>query len=185
MKLSLIEEQVKKIVTELAKAAHLVPGKLLVIGCSTSEVLGKHIGKAGSEDVAIALFRGISDVQRQFGFSLAFQSCEHINRALVMERKTQMYRDLEEVTVIPAPSAGGAMAAYAYTCFNDPVMVEHVRAEAGIDIGDTFIGMHLKPVVVPFRPSIKTVGQAHVTAARTRPKYIGGPRAVYPKIKEK
>lgn len=181
MNLSLIEEDIKTIVTEVVSAANLSRDALLVIGCSTSEVLGGHIGKAGSSEVAEALFNGIVAIQEKWTFNLAFQSCEHINRALVIERKTQVQYGLETVTVIPSPHAGGPLATYAYHHFDEPVMVEHLRADAGIDIGDTFIGMHLKPVAVPVRPGIKTIGQAHVTAARTRPRYIGGPRATYPR----
>jgi len=179
-----IEAQVRQIADEVAEAASLGPGKLLVIGCSTSEVLGQHIGKAGSEEVAAALFQGVRQVQEQRGFALAFQCCEHLNRALVVERSTMERHHLEEVTVVPVPSAGGSMAAYAYREFADPVVVEHLKADAGIDIGDTLIGMHLRHVAVPFRPSIRQVGVAHVTAARTRPKLIGGARAVYEPSKE-
>lgn len=174
-----IERQVSALVSEVAELAELRPGQILVIGCSTSEVLGKQIGKAGSREVAAAIFRGIAAVQEQRGFALAFQCCEHLNRALVVERETQERYGLDEVTVVPVPQAGGSMAAHAYAHMADPVVVEHVRAHAGIDIGDTLIGMHLRHVAVPIRPSCRTVGDAHVTAARTRPKLIGGARAVY------
>ncbi len=179
MDLTLIEQQAKTVVSEVQTLAGLRQGHVLVIGCSTSEVLGKHIGKAGSEEVAKALYRAIREVQQQHGFALAFQCCEHLNRALVVERSTMERLGLEEVTVVPVPSAGGSMAAYAYAQMNEPVVVEHIRADAGIDIGDTFIGMHLKHVAVPIRPSLRQIGDAHVTAARTRPKLIGGARAVY------
>jgi uncharacterized protein (TIGR01440 family) len=177
--LSLIEQQAKTIVAEVQAMADLGPGQLLVIGCSTSEVAGKHIGKAGSEEVAAALYRAIREVQQAHGFAVAFQCCEHLNRALVVERSTLDAFGLEEVSVVPVPYAGGSMAAYAYTQFASPVVVEHIRAHAGIDIGDTFIGMHLRHVAVPIRPSLRQIGEAHVTAARTRPKLIGGARAVY------
>lgn len=179
MDLGVLEQQVKTVVAEVQQSAGLGKGKLLVIGCSTSEVLGKHIGKAGSAEVAAALYRGIQAVQQEHGFELAFQCCEHLNRALVVERTSMERMGLDEVSVIPVPTAGGAMAAHAYRQFQDPVMVEHIRAHAGIDIGDTFIGMHLRHVAVPIRPSLKQIGEAHVTAAQTRPKLIGGPRAVY------
>ncbi len=181
MDLALIEQQVKAVVGEVRESAQLTGGKLLVIGCSTSEVLGKHIGKAGSGDVAAALFRGIAQVQQEYGFALAFQCCEHLNRALVMERATMERYGWEEVSVVPVPTAGGAMAAYAYSRFEAPVVVEQIQAHAGIDIGDTFIGMHLRHVAVPIRPSLKQIGEAHVTAATSRPKLIGGARAVYVK----
>jgi uncharacterized protein (TIGR01440 family) len=179
MELSTLEQQVQTIVTEVTEIAKLSVNKLLLIGCSTSEILGKPIGKASSEEVAAAVYKGISEVQKQHGFSIAFQCCEHLNRAVVIERETQNRLGLEEVTVIPAPGAGGAMANFAYQQFSDPVVVEHIRADAGIDIGDTLIGMHLREVAVPFRPSLRLVGEAHVTAARTRPKLIGGARAAY------
>ncbi len=184
MNLSIIEDNVKTIVTDVVIAAGLTKDHLLVLGCSTSEILGEKIGKAGSSDVAEAVYRGVSAVQRQSDFNLAFQSCEHINRALVIECKTLHQYHLKAVTVIPSPNAGGPLATEAYHNFKDPVMVEQVTADAGIDIGDTFIGMHLKAVAVPVRPRIKTIGQAHVTAARTRPRYVGGPRAIYPDIEE-
>jgi uncharacterized protein (TIGR01440 family) len=152
---------------------------LLVVGASTSEVLGIHIGKGGSEEVAATLFAAIQEIQREYGFHLAFQCCEHLNRALVVERATMEQWRLEEVTAVPVPKAGGAMAAYAFIHMEDPVLVERIQADAGIDIGDTFIGMHLKQVAVPVRPSIKSIGAAHLTMAITRPKLIGGERAVY------
>ncbi len=179
MDLQLIEQQVKEIVTDVQQMAGLTQRHLLVIGCSTSEVLGQHIGKAGSADVAAAIFRGIRSVQETHGFALAFQCCEHLNRALVVEQETMERYGLEEVTVVPVPAAGGSMAAHAFTQFASPVVVEHISAHAGIDIGDTFIGMHLRHVAVPIRPRLRQIGEAHVTAARTRPKLIGGARAVY------
>lgn len=179
MDLHLISQQVTTIVSELQKEADLKQGQILVIGCSTSEVLGKHIGKAGSKEVAAALFEGIRDVQRKHGFALAFQCCEHLNRALVVERETMERYSLDEVSVVPVPTAGGSMASHAFAALSSPVVVEHIRANAGIDIGDTFIGMHLRHVAVPVRTSLRQIGDAHVTAARTRPKLIGGARAVY------
>jgi uncharacterized protein (TIGR01440 family) len=177
--LLLIEQQVREVVSDVQQMAGLKSGDILVVGCSTSEVLGKQIGKAGSGEVAAAIYRGIRQVQQEHGFFLAFQCCEHLNRALVVERETLDRYGLEEVTVVPVPNAGGSMAAYAYTQFSSPVVVEHIRAHAGIDIGDTLIGMHLRHVAVPIRPRLRQIGEAHVTAARTRPKLIGGARAVY------
>jgi len=152
---------------------------LWVIGASTSEIQGRQIGKHGSEAVAAAIFHAAAEVAAQRGFELAFQCCEHLNRALVLERRTAQMRGWEPVRVVPVREAGGALAAYAFVHLQDLVVVEAIRADAGIDIGDTLIGMHLKPVAVPFRPTRRRVGQAHVTAAWTRPKFIGGPRAVY------
>lgn len=179
MKLEHLEQQAEAILTEVAEMADLRPGQILVIGCSTSEVLGKQIGKAGSEEVASALYRAIDKVRQSRGFALAFQCCEHLNRALVVESKTMEKYDLEEVSVVPVPSAGGSMAAHAYARMSSPVVVESIKAHAGIDIGNTLIGMHLRAVAVPIRPSTRRIGEAHVTAARTRPKLIGGARAVY------
>jgi len=177
--LSQIEAQALTVVSEVQKLADLRPGQILVIGCSTSEVLGERIGKAGSREVAAALYRAFAQARQAHGFALAFQCCEHLNRALVVERETMERYNLEEVTVVPVPSAGGSMAAYAYEQLQSPVVVEHLKAHAGIDIGDTLIGMHLRQVAVPLRPSVRTIGEAHVTMAYTRPKLIGGARAVY------
>jgi len=175
----LITQQVQTVVSEVADLSSLTDNQLLVIGCSTSEIMGKPIGKGGSEAIAAAVYKGIETVRQQRGFQVAFQCCEHLNRALLVERATQRRFALEEVTVVPIPSAGGAMAAFAYRQWRDPVVVETIVADAGIDIGSTLIGMHLRQVAVPIRPSVRTIGEAHVTAAKTRPKLIGGIRAVY------
>ncbi|SDI04343.1 TIGR01440 family protein [Alteribacillus persepolensis] len=152
---------------------------LFVIGCSSSEVVGKRIGTSGSKEAAEALFAEFMAFHQRTGVHLAFQGCEHINRALILERKTARMFALEEVRVVPHRKAGGAMSTHAYHHFQDPAVVEHIRADAGIDIGDTFIGMHLKHVAVPVRCEVTAIGNAHVTMAKTRPKLIGGPRAVY------
>ncbi|WP_438435129.1 TIGR01440 family protein [Gorillibacterium sp. sgz500922] len=165
---------------ELVAAAKLPPGSLVVIGASTSEVAGERIGSAGSLGVAAALWEGVRRAQARAGFRPVFQCCEHLNRALVAEREWLAGRpDWEPVSVIPVPHAGGSLAAYAFGQAADPVVIEAVRADAGIDIGSTLIGMHLKPVAVPVRPSVKRIGEAAVTMAYSRPKLIGGPRAVY------
>ncbi|NCU16302.1 TIGR01440 family protein [Pallidibacillus pasinlerensis] len=153
--------------------------QILVIGCSTSEIIGEKIGTAGSTEVAQVIFDAAQKFREETGVQPVFQCCEHLNRALVMERHVQEKLNFEEVTVVPVPSAGGSMATYAYRHMEDPVVVEHVKADYGIDIGDTFVGMHLKHVAVPVRVSINNIGSAHVTLARTRPKLIGGERAVY------
>jgi len=154
-------------------------GKVLVVGCSTSEVIGKQIGKAGSPEVASSLFDVFEAFSRERQVALAFQGCEHINRALTVERATAERLGLDPVGVVPVPEAGGSMASAAYKRLAEPVVVEAIRADAGIDIGDTFIGMHLKPVAVPVRLPHREIGEAHVTAAITRPKLIGGSRAKY------
>jgi len=174
-----IEQAVRTVVGELVAAGGLKRGQLLVIGVSTSEVLGRRIGTSGTTDAAAAIYAGVDAVSREIGFYPAFQCCEHLNRALVLEREAAEKYGLDEVAAVPVPKAGGSMAAYAYRSLTDAVLVESVRAHAGIDIGDTFIGMHLRPVAVPVRPSIREVGQARVTMAFTRPKLIGGERAVY------
>ncbi|MGX6445528.1 TIGR01440 family protein [Neobacillus sp. K501] len=178
------EKELETILADFHKQADWRAGQLLVIGCSTSEVIGEKIGTAGTFEVAEMIFRGLKRFAAETGVSLAFQCCEHLNRALVVERKVAGGRGLDEVTVIPVRTAGGAMATYAFEQLADAVVVESIKAEAGMDIGNTLIGMHLKPVAVPVRVSQKTVGHAHVTLAKTRPKLIGGARAVYERKQE-
>ena len=174
-----ITQQAETVVTELLEQAKLRPGSLFVIGCSSSEMVGKCIGKGSSMDAAQAAFRGIYPVLQQQGIHLAVQCCEHLNRALIMERAAAEAKGYETVSVMPQPHAGGSMAVTAWNAFADPVAVETVRADAGMDIGGTLIGMHLRSVAVPVRTSLDHIGAAIVLCARTRPKYIGGPRAVY------
>ncbi len=173
------EKQLESILDDFTEQVHLKSGQLLVVGCSTSEVIGEKIGTAGSSEVAAMIFRQLKKCQEKTGIELAFQCCEHLNRALVVERKTAEARNLEEVSVVPVRHAGGAMATYAYGQMSDPAMVEFIKADAGIDIGSALIGMHLKHVAVPVRVKQKHVGAALVTLAKTRPKLIGGERAVY------
>lgn len=174
-----IKADLNALVAQCIDKQFLKRDDLFVIGCSTSEVAGKQIGTAGSEEIAALIFAALQKLQGETKIHLAFQCCEHLNRALVLERSVQKSLQLEEVSVIPIPQAGGSMAAYAYNHFSNPVVVESVQAAAGIDIGDTLIGMHLRQVAVPIRFQQKTIGQARVTAARTRPKLIGGERAQY------
>jgi conserved hypothetical protein TIGR01440 len=174
-----LREELHHILSDFEKQIRPEPGQILVVGCSTSEVTGQKIGTSGSMEVAAALFAEFRRFAESTGLELAFQCCEHLNRSLVVERNIQKRLGLEIVTVIPVPKAGGSMAATAYRAFDDPVVVEWIRADYGIDIGDTLIGMHLKPVAVPVRVSSPKVGHAHVILAKTRPKLIGGPRAVY------
>jgi uncharacterized protein (TIGR01440 family) len=185
--LNMIEEwesQLATILTEFQEQADLRKGQLLVVGCSTSEVIGEKIGTAGTFEVAAMIFRQFKKFQEETGVELAFQCCEHLNRALVVETKTANQRHFEEVSVVPVRKAGGAMATYAYNNFADPTVVEFIKADAGIDIGLTLIGMHLKHVAVPIRIKQKQVGHAIVTMAKTRPKLIGGARAVYERTDE-
>lgn len=177
--LNSIYNEAKAAMEDLLKAADLESGQLVVVGCSTSEVRGEHIGSAGSEQVAGAILGGLSEACKAADVQLAVQCCEHLNRALVVERSVMNEYNLEQVSVVPVPKAGGALAAQAMRDFGDAVVVETICAHAGLDIGSTLIGMHIKRVAVPVRLSQKYIGQAFVTAARTRPKLIGGARAVY------
>ncbi len=179
LNLAEVKEQVRTAASGLLEVAKLRPGQVLVLGCSTSEIQGKRIGSTGSIEVASAVLDGVEEALKGTGVQLAVQCCEHLNRALVVERETQERYNLTEVTVLPVPHAGGSTAATALRRFSNPVMVESIQAHAGLDIGDTFIGMHLRPVAVPVRLAVRSVGDAHLTMARTRPRLIGGNRAVY------
>ncbi|BDP49980.1 UPF0340 protein ywlG [Enterococcus faecium] len=174
-----LKDQLTEIVNDILAEAHLKKGDLFVLGCSTSEVVGGHIGKNSSAEVGQWIIRTLKELLDPKEIALAVQGCEHLNRALVVERTVAEAKNFEIVSVVPALHAGGACSVAAFDQFNDPVEVEHVVGQAGIDIGDTSIGMHIKHVQVPVRPRLKTLGQAHVTALRSRPKYIGGPRANY------
>ncbi len=174
-----IKNQARQVVTELLDRAKLKPGALFVIGCSSSEMVGQRIGKGSSMEAAQAAFAGIYPVLQERGISLAVQCCEHLNRALILERAAAEKRGYEPVSVMPQPHAGGSFAVTAWNAFEEPVAVENIRADAGMDIGGTLIGMHLRAVAVPVRTEQKHIGEAIVLCARTRPKYIGGPRAVY------
>lgn len=171
--------QAQTVVTELLDQAKMNPGTLFIVGCSSSEMVGKQIGKGSSMDAAQAAFQGIFPVLQERGIHLAVQCCEHLNRALIMERAVAERKGYEIVNVIPQPHAGGSFAVTAWNAFEDPVAVEVIQADAGMDIGGTLIGMHLRRVAVPVRTSLNHIGEAIVLCARTRPKYIGGPRAVY------
>ena len=174
-----ITMQAQTVVTELLDQANMKPGTLFVVGCSSSEMVGKRIGKGSSMDAAQAAFQGIYPVLQERGIHLAVQCCEHLNRALIMERAVAERKGYEIVNVMPQPHAGGRFAVTAWNAFEDPVAVETIQADAGMDIGGTLIGMHLRRVAVPVRTSFNHIGEAIVLCARTRPKYIGGPRAVY------
>lgn len=180
MNLEQLEEQLHGALEELVEKAAPARNQILVMGCSTSEVLGETIGTAGSPETARVIVGTARKVAADHGLYLAVQCCEHLNRALVVEREMlERYPLLEEVTVRPVPEAGGSAAATAYELFDDPVVVERISAHLGIDIGDTLIGMHLKRVAVPVRLATRCAGNARITAARTRPPLIGGERARY------
>ena len=169
--------QATAVMEELGQKANLKAGQIVVVGCSTSEIIGSKIGTNSSPDVAGVVFSAIFEYANKMGWRLAFQCCEHLNRAIVVERSTVPMA--ETVNVVPQPKAGGSMATQAYRHFADPVVVEEIKADAGIDIGFTMIGMHLKKVAVPLRLENNKIGEATVLAARTRPRFIGGSRAVY------
>ena len=174
-----ITEQARQAITELLEQAKLKPGQILVIGCSSSEMVGARIGKGSSLEAAQAAFAGIYPILQEKGIRLAVQCCEHLNRALIVERETAEAKGFEIVNAVPQIHAGGSFAVTAWANFRDPVAVETITADAGLDIGGTLIGMHLKRVAVPVRLSLKKIGEANILCARTRPKYIGGERAVY------
>lgn len=177
--IALIHEQAKTVFSEFLAKTDFKAGQIIVIGCSTSEVRGSRIGKDGNSAIAEALYTAVAPLAAENGLYLGFQCCEHLNRALVVERDVAEKYDLDEVSVVPYPHAGGSMASWAYRAFSDPVVAETIQAHGGIDIGETLIGMHLKRVAVPLRLENRQIGQARVNAAFTRPKLIGGMRAKY------
>ncbi len=179
MDMQQIREQAGAAVSELIEVAGLQAGDVLVVGCSSSEIVGETIGHGSSLEAAVAVFDAIEPILREKGIYLAAQCCEHLNRALIMERACAEKYGWEPVAVVPQPKAGGSFATTAWARMDSPVAVEHIRAHAGLDIGGTLIGMHLKHVAVPVRLAVKRIGEAPILAARTRPKFIGGSRAKY------
>lgn len=169
--------QTKALMQELIEKTKLAKGSILVVGCSTSEIVGSKIGTNSSPDAAKEVFQAIYELTNENGIHLAVQCCEHLNRAIITEKDAVPFA--ETVNVIPKPKAGGSMATQAYNHFRNPVAVEEIKADAGIDIGFALIGMHLKKVAVPVRLQNNRIGEATVIAARSRPKFIGGERAVY------
>ncbi len=177
MKNSDIKNQCRTAAEELVKAAGLQAGDTVIIGCSTSEVSGSKIGTGSNTDTAAEIFDGLYEVFRNYGIYLAVQCCEHLNRAVVAEKSARPHA--ERVNAVPQPKAGGALAAEAYRRFECPILLEDIKADAGLDIGGTLIGMHLKKVAVPVRLSVEKIGEANLVCARVRPKFVGGSRAVY------
>ena len=173
-----IREQAKTAASELIDAAKLKKGDILVVGCSSSEVMGLHIGKGSDINAAGAIYEGIQSVLRPEGIYLAAQCCEHLNRAVIVEKEA-LLPGTEIVNVVPQPHAGGSFAMTVYKNAKQPVAVEEIKADAGMDIGRTLIGMQLKKVAVPVRLSLDKIGDAVLICARTRPKFVGGSRAVY------
>ena len=172
-----IKEQTRQAVRELLETARLKPGQVLAVGCSSSEIASFKIGSHSSEEIGKAVFDAIQEELKPRGIYLAAQCCEHLNRAIIIEEEAAEKYGWEPVNAVPKLKAGGSFATAAYCGFRAPAAVEHVKAHAGMDIGDTLIGMHLKDVAVPVRIAVKEIGGAHVVCARTRPKYIGGVRA--------
>lgn len=174
-----IENDSKKIIEELIEKGNLKEGNLLVIGCSSSEVVGGNIGKASSKEAAEVIYKTVMPILEKNKINLAAQCCEHLNRALVIEREVAGKFGYEIVNVVPQIHAGGSFATVAYENMKEPVIVEEIKADVGLDIGGTLIGMHLKKVAVPLRLSINKLNEANILCAYTRPKYIGGERAKY------
>lgn len=174
-----ITKEAYEAASQLLAAAHPKKGSVFVVGCSTSEVAGERIGSFSSPELGQALFDGIYQAAKEAEVYLAAQCCEHLNRALILEEEAARKFGYEEVNVVPQPKAGGSFATAAYHAFAHPTAVEHIKASAGMDIGDTLIGMHLRDVAVPVRIAQKQIGCAHVVCARTRAKFIGGVRAIY------
>ena len=176
-------EQVRKeahaAAQQICEAAKLRQGQILVVGCSTSEVTGHKVGSYSSPELGQAIYEGMQEVLIPRGIYLAAQCCEHLNRAIIIEREAAERYGWEEVCVVPRPHAGGSWATTCWKQFKDPIAVEEIRAHAGIDIGGTLIGMHLRRVAVPVRLSLNQIGEANILCARTRPKLIGGERAKY------
>lgn len=179
MDLETLSQETHQLASEIIEKSALQKGQILVLGLSSSEVVGGHIGKNSSLEVGEIIVSAILEETKQRGIYLAVQGCEHLNRALVVERELALQKDLEIVNVLPSMHAGGSGQLAAFKFMNNPVEVEFITAHAGIDIGDTAIGMHVKHVQVPIRPSQRKLGGAHVTALASRPKLIGGARALY------
>ncbi len=174
-----ITAQAAQALKELLDTAKLKAGDILVVGCSSSEMVGGTIGKNSSMEAAQALYQGLAPILEEKKIWLAAQCCEHLNRAIILEKEAAQSRSWPIVNAMPQPHAGGSWATTCWSRFRDPVAVEAIQAQAGMDIGDTLIGMHLAPVAVPVRLSLDSIGKAHLVCARTRPKYIGGERAHY------
>ena len=179
LQLDAIRKQTKDVLRELMEKADLKQGQILVVGCSSSEIGSFKIGSHSSGEIGQAVYEALYEELKPAGIYLAAQCCEHLNRALIVEEECAEKYGLEQVNVVPQLKAGGSFATAAFSAFENPAAVERIQAHGGIDIGDTFIGMHLRPVAVPVRTSVREIGSAHVTCARTRLKCIGGERAAY------
>ena len=184
MKLEELVQELEESIEELIRKGNAKAGSVLVIGCSTSEILGNRIGTGGSLKAAKAFFAAVHKVTKKHKIMLAAQCCEHLNRAIILEEEAAAKYGWEPVNAVPQLKAGGSFATATYQTLEHPAAVEHIRAHAGIDIGDTLIGMHLRDVAVPVRTARNRIGKAHVVCARTRPKFIGGERACYDEQKK-
>lgn len=174
-----IKSDATSVISELLEKANLSEGSVFVLGCSSSEICGNHIGTASSADAAKALYDVLLPILQSKGVFLAAQCCEHLNRALVVEKEVAVRQNLDIVNVVPHAHAGGASATLAYSVFKNPVVVENIKADAGMDVGGTLIGMHLRATAVPVKTATRNIGEALVICARTRPRFIGGERAIY------
>lgn len=172
-----VKKSLKAAAGELIQAAGLKKGNIVAVGCSTSEVMGEKIGTSSVAELGALIYSSLAEVFDAHGIYIAAQCCEHLNRALIIEREAAPSAYV--CNAVPQPKAGGSFATAAYAAMNDPVAVETISADAGMDIGDTLIGMHVRPVVVPCRLSVKNIGSAHLVCARSRAKFIGGERAHY------
>ena len=179
MDLETIRQEVRAVAEELITTAQMKPGQILVVGCSSSEIHNSKLGTDSSQEIGQAVFEALYACTKEHGLYLAAQCCEHLNRAIIIEREAAEKYGWEEVCVVPRPHAGGSWATTCWKRFKDPIAVEEIRAHAGIDIGGTLIGMHLRRVAVPVRLSLNRIGEANILCARTRPKLIGGERAKY------
>ena len=179
MDLKTIRQEARAVAEELITTAQMKPGQTLVVGCSSSEIHNSKLGTDSSQEIGQAVFEALYACTKEHGLYLAAQCCEHLNRAIIIEREAAEKYGWEEVCVVPRPHAGGSWATTCWKKFREPVAVEEIRAHAGIDIGGTLIGMHLKRVAVPVRLSLSKIGEANILCARTRPKLIGGERAKY------
>lgn len=174
-----IEDNARQAMKELLLVSDLKEHDIFVVGCSSSEIIGQRIGTQSAMEAAQAVYRGIAEELKQHNIYLAAQCCEHLNRAIILEEEARRYYGYEEVNAVPHPHAGGSFATCVYQNMENPVAVEEIKAHAGMDIGDTLIGMHLRKVAVPVRLSVCKIGHANLLCARTRPKFIGGERAMY------
>ncbi|WP_210619801.1 TIGR01440 family protein [Mammaliicoccus lentus] len=174
-----MKDSLIQLFNELKSKQFFTENELCIIGCSTSEIRGSKIGSNGSADIAKELYETLDSIHKETGVHFAFQGCEHINRAITIERELFDSYLMTEVSVVPQRNAGGSLSTYAYQHMDDPVLVEHIKCDKGIDIGQTLIGMHIKHVAVPISVETRQIGEAVVTVATSRPKLIGGERAKY------